>query len=266
MMDGFEIVIDGNLTSRARRFMQSLSASAPEWSTISSQYSGARRKVLVAYGPGDPVRKEYLARHIAAGGRTAVWDMGYWDRADSMRLAIDGQHPTHEHLALSPPVSRRNFQLREDSTPNGPVMLVGLGAKTVAMLGGERHTWEASALRMIRERWPEREVLWRPKGAPTPFENLRTSFGNTIEEALRGCSMVVCRHSNVAVDACVAGIPVHCEAGAAHTLYRTTESPSREARLDFLARLSWWEWRKDHLANAFQWISHIVASTKGPRK
>ena len=36
----------------------------------------------------------------------------------------------------------------------------------------------------------------------------------TIADVLNGCSVVVCRHSNVAVDACIAGVPVECEGGA----------------------------------------------------
>jgi hypothetical protein len=59
---------------------------------------------------------------------------------------------------------------------------------------------------------------------------------------MRGCSLVVCRHSNVAIDACIAGVPVECDDGAAFALYRNGPQPDENARREFLGRLAWWNW------------------------
>lgn len=83
-------------------------------------------------------------------------------------------------------------------------------------------------------------------------------WGMPIDEALRGASLVVCRHSNVAVDACVAGIPVECDDGAAAALYRGNPNPTREQRAEFLRRLTFWEWRPDEAAQAWDWILTVT--------
>lgn len=263
MHNGAELIIDDPLNTRASRFMGTLAIRAPSQVRAVRRYTGDFR-VIVVYGPGRPSRQEYIARHLAKGGRALLWDMAYWDRVDSMRLSLDGLHPTAEHLELYDGHARRAFELREDAQPEGPIMLVGLGAKTNVALGHGEFTWERKALKMIRERWPGKEVLWRPKGAiPQRFEGLRISHGTPITEALRGCAAVVCRHSNVAVDACVAGVPVFCEDGAAFALYRDNPQPSREQRAKFLAKLSWWEWSRADAQQAWLRMASLIESTGG---
>jgi hypothetical protein len=148
--------------------------------------------------------------------------------------------------------------LREDADQSGPILLIGIGAKS-AVAYGDPH-WAIRKLSDLRHRYPGRAIAWRPKGrSATPFASLPLRHGMPIEDALRGCSLVACRHSNVAVDACVAGIPVECDAGAAHALYGRNASPSREDRIDFLRRLSWWEWGICDAPQAWQWIRRVTA-------
>ena len=75
-----------------------------------------------------------------------------------------------------------------------------------------------------------------------------------IEEALKGKSLVVCRHSNVAIDACIAGVPVRCEDGAAFALYRDFERPTRDERLGFLRSLAWWNWKPSEAGEAWKYL------------
>lgn len=259
MRDGFELLIDPPMTTRATKFMRALAESAPQGAIVSHAYGG-RHRVLALYGPGAPRRMAVISQHLARGGRVAMWDMGYWNRESAMRLSIDDMHPTAEQLARAPAgPGRREFALREDADPAGPVLLVGLGAKSVVAYGLQPMEWERARLREIKARFPGRAICWRPKGdKAVPLAGTSLRHGQSIAEALQGCSLVVARHSNVAVDACVAGVPVECDDGAAAALYRGNPAPSREERAEFLRRLSWWEWGRKEAPQAWSWIREVT--------
>ena len=258
MRDGAEILIDQPMSLRGQKFLRAMAEAAG--SVVTPRYVGKHR-LLMMYGPGAPRKLPLLHRHVKAGGRVITWDLGYWDRERGMRLAIDGLHPTPAQLAMAGDApARRLFDLREDADPAGPIMLVGLGPKSCYAYGLGRNEWEKRTLADLRQRFPGRKIIWRPKGhRPDPLGNLEVSHGNAIEHALQGCSLVVCRHSNVAIDACVAGVPVECEAGAAAALYAGNPAPSRDERADFLRRLSWWEWARNEAAQAWAWINKVTA-------
>jgi len=200
---------------------------------------------LMTYGLGHPVRRLWQEEHKQAGGRLIGWDLGYWNREVpvefSMRLTIDDDHP---HRWIRPEPSERwdraRISLREDANPDGPIVLVGLGRKQRVVMGLVGQQWEQRKLIDLRKRYPDREVVFRPKRQES-LPRCRTALG-TIEQVLEGASLVVCHHSNVAVDACIAGVPVECDDGAAFALYRDNPNPTREQRLAFLQSLAWWQW------------------------
>lgn len=259
MKDGVEILMDA-LSMKARRFMQAMIDDAPAGASVTSHYRGLRR-LLMLYGPGSPAHMPAIQRHRAAGGRVAMWDLGYWDRPGSMRLSVDGLHPTAEQLAMAPDgPGRREFALREDADPAGPILLIGMGPKSVFAYGtGAGSKWERSKVNDLQRRFPGRTICWRPKGpVAAPLGDLPLRHSMPIEEALRGCSLVVCRHSNVAVDAAVAGVPVECEDGAALALYAGNPAPSREQRAEFLRRLTWWNWTSKEAPAAWAWLQRVA--------
>src|ERR1700757_4340421 len=96
-----------------------------------------------------------------------------------------------------------------------------LGPKTNRQLAQPALTWERKALARIRAEYPDAPIIYRPKREDgTSLPGTRCIPGPTaIETVLKGASLVVCRHSNVAIDAAIAGIPVVCEDGAAAALY-----------------------------------------------
>ena len=73
---------------------------------------------------------------------------------------------------------------------------------------------------------------------------------------MRGARLVVCRHSNVAVDAVIAGVPVECEDGAAYWLRDKPYTP--EVRRDFLDRLAWWQWKPEECMKAWEFIRRMA--------
>lgn len=260
MLDGIEILIDQPMAKRGERMLRALAACAPAGTVVTEQYGG-RHRLLVVYGVGRDYKFAAFKAHRAVGGHVACWDLGYWDRDDAMRVSIDGLHPTAEQLAMAPAEgARHRVALREDSDPAGPILLVGIGAKSAYMYGLQTMEWERATLARIRRQHPGRRVLWRPKGRKAvSLGGAALHHGMPIETALRGCSLVVCRHSNVAVDACIAGVPVECEDGAARALYRGNREPTREQRAEFLRRLGWWNWKPGEAPAAWQWMGKVLA-------
>lgn len=262
MKPGFELIIDKPIAHGGKTMLKALSVAMPEGvGEAAPEYTGSHRWICI-YGAGASFRQIYIKKHIAKGGRVLVWDLGYWDRDDSYRMSIDGLHPKPQHLEQAPKQWRHKIVLREDADPKGPIVLIGLGVKSSALLfEGKVGFWEENALKGIQQRFPGKKVLWRPKGKANnvmPGTLLRS--GGPIEEVIKGASLVVCRHSNVAVDACIAGVPVLCEDGAARALYHPTEIriPTKEQRLEFLQRLGWFNWRVSEARLAWPWILQLT--------
>ena len=80
------------------------------------------------------------------------------------------------------------------------------------------------------------------------------SVDETLRKVLKGASLMICRHSNAAVEACLLGIPVECEGGAAHWLYHKNPNPSLEERQDFIHRVCWWQWKFGEMGNAWKFL------------
>lgn len=221
-------------------------------------------EILVSYGTGHPERRPWIEKHIAKGGRFIGLDLGYWDREEpdaGMRTMIDGDHCT-KFLRPEPGdrFAATGIQMREHFDPDGPIMLVAKGMQARRVTGDGPLSWESQAIARIRAELPGRRIIYRRKrtsdGVPSGVE---CAPDTPISEALRGVSLVVCQHSNVAVDACIAGIPAVCEYGAASAIYGNDlcnpKAPSKAERLAFLQSLAYWNWRPSEAAAC--WAYHL---------
>lgn len=261
MLPGAELLIDPPFISRAATWMATLSK-ANKLARISKVYRGTHR-LLVLYGVGHPRRAEAARLHLAAGGHVAMWDLGYWDRDKSMRVSLDGSHPTAAHLmACTDRTPRPRPRLAPPGAfnPDGPILLCGIGPKSCAQLAIPVQGWERAKVLDLQARYPGKPILFRPKPG-NPFDHIegtkRSPIGS-IEEALQGMSLVVCRHSNVAIDACVAGVPVECDDGAARVLYKDDPNPGEDARREFLGRLAWWNWGPHEAKDAWRFLEDMT--------
>lgn len=227
--------------------------------SVTQRYEG-RIPLLMSYGLGHGERRKWTESHVANGGRLIGWDMGYWDRDVSMRCTVDDGHP-HRWLRDMPGDrwEAAGIQLRNDFSMKGPVVLVGMGVKSRQQFGLNGQEWELRTLAAIRA-VTKREVLYRPK-RPEQLERCRNADG-PIEDAIRGASLVVCRHSNVSVDACIAGIPVVCEDGAAAALYGSDltcpVNPSEAERLRFLQNLAHWQYKPAEAVTAWRFLLTVL--------
>lgn len=255
-----EILFDLPMIQRGQRILQALHRTADRTKVVITRRYQGNHHVLVLYGAGSEYRQGVIAKHKAKGGRVVMFDLAYWDRDNRMRMTIDTLHPTAEQMAMSPTDGRAIPQLRSDWDPHGPVLLIGNGRKARAHLGMEPLAWEIGRLAELRARFPERQIFYRPKGKKNDEDiGAPQRHAMTIEDAIKGCALVVCKHSNVAVDACVAGVPVECEDGAAFHMYRHGANPSVEQRTDFLKRLAWWQWHHNEGGACWAWIEKALA-------
>lgn len=248
-----EILIDGGMALRGQRMLKAMIAAAPIPIVVRENYVGDC-EILMTYGNGHAIRRPWWMRHLRRGGRCVGWDLGYWRHEDeTMRVTLDADHPQRW---IRPESSARwdawGIDLRDDFDPAGPVVVVGLGQKALKVHGLDPLEWERGAAQ--RAKPYGRKVIFRPKRSGDPrLPGVAVGKG-PIEDVLRGASLVICRHSNVAVDACIAGVPVMCDDGAAHALYASCAAPSRDQRLQFLRSLAWWQWKPNEAKDAWTYL------------
>lgn len=262
-----EILTDRLMVDRGANMIRALIKAAPIEIKVREKYVGDC-EILVTYGTGHPVRRPWWQKHRAAGGRCIGWDLGYWLRKEPntfrMRATIDDDHP-HAFIRPEPPhrFDADGLRLRNVAKKGGHVILVGLTRKANVAFGIGPLEWERRQYKRIRELYPDRHVIFRPKRAHDPIPpGVRVMFKQPIEELLEGASLVVCRHSNVAVDACFAGVPVVCEDGAARALYGSDIAnphvPSAAERREFLRSLAWWQWKPEEAGEAWTYLLNRI--------
>lgn len=258
-----EVLVDAQMANRGRLMLEAMCDASPMPLKVRTAYHGDC-ELLMVYGTGHPQRRPWQQRHMLNGGKMIGWDLGYWCRRSEndfrMRLTINADHP--QQLMTVEPAGRwerDGIALRSDADPRGHVVIVGMSAKAGKVHLMSRMRWEANAYRAIKAHHPKLKIHFRPKRDTDPvLPGVWVRRDEDIADVLKGASFVVCRHSNVAIDACIAGVPVVCEDGAAAYLYGSDiKQPSRptiEQRLQFLQSLAWWQWSPTEAAEAWKFI------------
>lgn len=259
-----EILSGPDVSMRAKKMLNALIQQAPGVGInpiVTEKWSG-NVNLLMTYGLGHAKRRHWTEAHLRAGGRLIGWDLAYWDREESMRCTVDNLHPWR--LIKDMPDDRwqaSGISLRNDYNKEGPIILVGMGKKSRDQFAMLDRAWERGALKRIKHTYPDREIIYKPKRPEEALRGCRTVNGS-IEPVLNGASLVVCRHSNVGVDACIAGIPVVCEDGAAKALYgddiQNPYQPPVEERTRFLRNLSYWQWKPSEAKQAWKFLLEVL--------
>lgn len=233
---------------------------------------------LIMWGLGNPVMAAAAESVRVRGAHFVTWDLGYFVRkgADDdrrWRVSIDRMHPDNIVMARNRPPERWDslgIELRNDFNPNGPVILSGMGRKSAVWYGEEVGEWERKTALEIEERWPDRRHIFRPKpGHPGHCQGVprfAIQSERSIEAALASASLVVVRHSNVAIDALIAGVPAVASGGIAAAVVDLTldgdHSPcDNGTRLRFLRNAAWFEYSIAEMASPDMWdrIEEMIA-------
>lgn len=243
--------------------LEALPTAIGEIAVESSVYQ-ASSPWLLLYGVGEPTKAAARKGQLKRGWNVGMFDLGYFGKTDDPmtnhgRVSLNDLHP-HRCMGVTPADPARwlshGISLREDWDPQGPIIVIGMGQKSRAQL--KLVDWEYSKLREMQRRFPKRKILYRPKRTEHELFWPHTSNPDTpIQEVIRGASLVVCRHSNVGVDCCIAGIPVETEDGAALWLYSRHPKPTVDQRLDFLYRLAHWQYQVGEMNQAWRFLNLI---------
>lgn len=225
---------------------------------------------MVLWGPGAPVRAEAMRRHVADGSHVLALDLAYWARDRKTRVSIDAAHPQAWVMRRDWSSSRLEadgVSIEHRWDPQGPVVIAGLGDKARIQYGpAVVDAWEESMMRACQARWPKRLIRYRRKkpSSAVPAWACLTGGGD-IDHVLRGASLLVTWHSNVAVDAIRLGIPVICRDGAAAALCpdrlgeADPEPLADDLRRRFLANLAWFQWKPTEAAALWAFVLELTA-------
>lgn len=256
-----------SMRARPAALMESLCASAVARgidAVTMKAYAPRAGSVLVLYGLGGNDRLPHALEHHRTGGHVVSWDAGYWERKTEdrrYRVSIDDFHcPQRIMRGADPGPDRLNqsgLQITNQFHASGNIVLVGNGPKSGAVGAAG---WAAKKSAEIRRLCRYRPIVYRPKRRYMEpcVQSDGVDCDSPIEDVLKSASLVVCRHSNVAVDACRMGIPVVCEDGAASAIYPSrlaheAAQPSMATRAEFLRRLAWWQWSESEVESGAVW-------------
>lgn len=233
--------------------------------------------VVVAYGWRWP---ELFWAYRFSGRHFVYLDLGWWERKPPgainegfHKVVVDGREPNDYFRRCSSPDRFSRFGLtvapwRQDGAH---VLLAGMSAKSAGTRGYGPQQWELAMVQNLRE-ITAREIVYRPKPSwleakPIPG----TAFSPPqvpIERALANAWAVVTLHSNVAVDALLAGIPIHCQEGVALPFSTHLDMIDRpfspttpiSARENLMADIAYCQWSVPELADGTCW-RHLKKET-----
>lgn len=212
----------------------------------------AAADVGVMYGWKRHAQLEKFPRFVYA-------DLGYWHRDTHYRLAVNGWGPERYVRADLPASRLAALGLKVKPWRHGgtEIIVAGSTAKAAAEHGFAYMEWERRVVARLKD--CGRPVVYRPKpndrhAMPIPGAGYDT---RPISEALDNAFAWVTHHSNSAVDALLAGVPVHCEIGAAAALSvplgQIAAPVLPEGRAQFLADVAWLQWSLDEMRSGEAW-------------
>lgn len=230
-----------------------------------------RGDVAVAYGW---IHEPVFTAYRQAGGHFAYFDMGYfnrkpagdkggsreghhrlavnsWDTADTMRIGC----PVDRWKALGIEVQPWRDQMSE---PVPRILVAGMSGKAAGTHGFAPGQWEREALAFLREFFPHYPVTLREKPA-----NLDAV--EPIVSVLGRHTMVISHHSNVSVDALIAGVPSWAKKGVGKLFSYTQlidavglRGPTipDDRRLELLSDIAYAQWTPAEMRSGEAW-THI---------
>jgi hypothetical protein len=231
-------------------------------------YGAVQGDLVAAYGwRNAPVFQAYKA----AGAHFLYVDLGYWNRKPSNgprdghhKVSLDDWCPTACMRRGCPDDRFRALNIEVRNTrPGRNVLIAGMSAKSAAHHGYAPDQWEKAAIAELQRATP-RPLVYRPKPSwqgAVPLPGAGYSVGNVpLADLLAGAHMLVTHHSNAAVDAIVAGVPVYCEKGVGSLLSTASlsdvEAPRRSSdaeRRALLADISYCQWTPAEMRSGICW-------------
>ncbi len=229
--------------------------------------------IAIAYGWINELTDKVFSTYQSAGLPFVFVDLGYWDRGPEghYRVGIN-DWDTAKHMKRGCPDDRfraLNVPLRDDwNRKSKKVMIVGMSGKAAWTHGYKEGEWENNTrLDLIGNDHFKKmgyEVYVRQK------PNKQNRRMSPIEEDLRDCRFVVSHHSNVAVDALVAGVPYWAKKGVGSLLsppefdipsISLPSFPDDERKMNLLHDIAYAQWTPAEMREGHCWnyIKEVLA-------
>lgn len=230
--------------------------------------------MAIFYGLAGGLRN--VLRDYREAGRKAIYiDLGYWGRRKRTRwdgyhkLVLNDRHPTaYFQRRKHAPDRFAQFGIRiqkwRREMPGAHILVAGMSAKAAAAEGLAPEQWERETIAALGE-LTSRPIIYRPKpnwpdSRPIPG-SIWGGRNDPLEAQLRNCHAVVAHHSNIAVDALMAGVPCICPGGVAsvlsgHDLTQIESPPMPGGRKQWAADLAYTQWSKEEMESgaAFRYL------------
>jgi len=191
----------------------------------SHEYKYPESDVAIFYGLSEQSKK--IKRDYESQGLKTVYiDGGFWKRSRNWR-DVHGYYKTSvdsfqcEHM-IDVYVSSDRFDLLNlTKSPyqkkSGHILLIGLPVKSTQAYNTSFESWETGIVEQIRK-ITDRKIIYRQKiTSEKHMTNIADYISKQSEEPidalLSRVSFVVTRHSNIAMDALLNGIPFYTEHG-----------------------------------------------------
>lgn len=202
-------------------------------------------------------------------GRAVYVDLGYWGRLTGGKLAgyhkivLNGRHPEGYYRRNSPAdrFAVHGVEVKPWRETGGHILVAGMGDKAARFEGFAPEAWERNVIEQL-QRLTHRRIVYRPKPSwkeARPIQGVDYSEPRVpFENALKGAWAVVTHHSNVAVDAILAGIPAFCWKGVAREMSSQDigqiERPIYpDNREQWAADIAYTQWSVVEIAQGLPW-------------
>lgn len=221
-----------------------------------------RADLLAGYGW---CNRAMFEAYRAAGRHFIYVDLGYWHRKQYRsdygglhKLVVDGRHATayfrrnrpRDRLAGAPEIKpwRQN---------GAHIVLAGLSAKGAASSGLKPLVWEHDIISRLK-RVTGRSIVYRPKPSWTSAQPIPgTIFSppeQPLSEVLADAWALLTLHSNAALDALAAGVPVRAQEGLASVMSMASVEcvefpPCNGDREQLFADIGYCHWTRHEIAD-----------------
>jgi hypothetical protein len=222
-----------------------------------------RADLVAAYGWRN---RAVLEAYRNAGLHYIHVDLGYWRRKQFRsdygglhKVVLDDRHAT-AYFRRGRPHDRLQDAPRLDPwrTGGSNIVLAGLSAKSAQVSGVQSLAWEHRIIEQLR-RVTARPIVYRPKpswqGAQPIDGTIFSPPEQPLDDVLADARVLLTLHSNAALDALAAGVPVLAEEGLASVMSTVTideiETPHEEPgdRAQFFADVSYCHWTRHEIAD-----------------
>lgn len=227
--------------------------------------------VAVFYGLKGKLPKVF-ADYKRAGKHAILIDLGFWERHYNGRLSgyhkivVNDYHPTdypHKTRYAADRLYRLKLPINPFRKGGQHILVAGMSEKAAGIYGHAARDYEQGVITKLRK-LTDRRIIYRPKPSwpdAKPLEGADYSPPDQpLENVLHSAFAVVTHHSNVAIDAIVAGVPAFVVESIAKPLCKTNIAevndpyyPSEEERLQWLQNAAYLQWHVAEIEMGLPW-------------